>query len=160
MKAPALHSQLIALLMPTTMTVLIPYWVLSNYDHSSRGLQLTGILVFLVGFSLLATTLWQFINIGKGTLAPWNATKHFIATGPYRYCRNPMISGVLFMIIGEGLFFGSKELFIWAATFFVANTTYFILKEEPDLERKFGKEYTSYKQKVNRWLPTSRHLSP
>jgi protein-S-isoprenylcysteine O-methyltransferase Ste14 len=32
-------------------------------------------------------------------------------------------------------------------------TAYFMLKEEPDLQRKFGQEYTLYTRTVNRWLP-------
>jgi protein-S-isoprenylcysteine O-methyltransferase Ste14 len=35
----------------------------------------------------------------------------------------------------------------------IINTVYFILAEEPALERQFGNDYRRYKQHVPRWLP-------
>ena len=73
--------------------------------------------------------------------------------GPYRHVRNPMISGVLAVPIGEGLLLGSTGILIWAAAFLAINTIYFIASEEPGLEHRFGDEYREYKANVPRWLP-------
>jgi protein-S-isoprenylcysteine O-methyltransferase Ste14 len=67
-----------------------------------------------------------------------------------------MITGVLTILLGEGLFFGSKIIFIWALLFFVINSIYFILLEEPDLYQTFGDEYKAYKEEVPRWIPRFR----
>ena len=56
-----------------------------------------------VGLLLFAASLRQFAVRGKGTLAPWDPPKHLVVEGPYRYVRNPMISGVLFVLLGEAL---------------------------------------------------------
>ncbi len=139
------------------MVVLVPYLLLASYDHNSHlVLLLLGVALFICGLALFITTLGLFIGIGRGTLAPWDPTKKLIIVGPYRYCRNPMISAVLFMIIGEALFFGSSALAVWALTFFVFNTVYFMALEEPGLLKKFGKSYAKYKQQVPRWLPKVR----
>ena len=37
--------------------------------------------------------------------------------------------------------------------FFVVNHAYFIVSEEPGLEKRFGDDYRRYKQHVPRWLP-------
>lgn len=41
----------------------------------------------------------------------------------------------------------------WSVLFIVVNHVYFILFEEPGLERRFGKAYTEYRSQVPRWLP-------
>jgi len=64
-----------------------------------------------------------------------------------------MISGVLFILLAEALWFNNLVLAIWMLLFFVINTIYFIAKEEPDLETRFGDDYIHYKQRVPRWLP-------
>lgn len=76
-----------------------------------------------------------------------------MAVGPYRYMRNPMITGVVTMLLGETLFLGSRVVGIWAATFIAINQIYFMVSEEPGLERRFGTAYIEYKSAVPRWLP-------
>ncbi|HEX3068855.1 MAG TPA: isoprenylcysteine carboxylmethyltransferase family protein, partial [Thermoanaerobaculia bacterium] len=73
--------------------------------------------------------------------------------GPYRYVRNPMIAGVILIIIAESLLFRSLSLAEWAAAFFVINAIYFPLIEEPQLESRFGEEYRRYKRHVRRFVP-------
>src|SRR5690606_4281475 len=85
-----------------------------------------GVLVFLSGLSLFLYTVYLFKAFGRGTLAPWDATQKLVIRGPYRYCRNPMITGVLFILIGETLFLHSANLLIWTTVFFLINTAYFI----------------------------------
>ena len=92
-------------------------------------------------------------RIGRGTLAPWDPTRQLVAAGPYRHVRNPMISAVLAVLIGEALVFASASLGLYAAIFFAINWLYFVLHEEPGLERRFGESYRRYKRAVPRWLP-------
>jgi protein-S-isoprenylcysteine O-methyltransferase Ste14 len=35
----------------------------------------------------------------------------------------------------------------------IVNHAYFLLAEEPGLERRFGDEYRAYKRAVPRWVP-------
>jgi len=80
-------------------------------------------------------------------------TRRLVAVGPYRYLRNPMISGVVTMLAGEGIFLGSRVIATWGATFIALNQVYFMLFEEPGLERRFGAAYREYKSAVPRWVP-------
>jgi protein-S-isoprenylcysteine O-methyltransferase Ste14 len=111
------------------------------------------VILFSFGLILFAWTIYLFQKVGRGTLAPWSSKSKLIVTGPYRVCRNPMICGVLLMLIGEGLWFRCPNILIWALVFFIINTMYFIFQEEPFLEKKFGDQYRSYKARVPRWFP-------
>ncbi len=64
-----------------------------------------------------------------------------------------MISGVAVMLAGEALLWGSWALGLWACGFVVVNQVYFLLSEEPGLERRFGQAYRGYKAWVPRWIP-------
>jgi len=97
-----------------------------------------------------------FARVGRGTLAPWDPTRHLVVAGPYRYVRNAMISGVALMLLGEAAFWGSRAVGLWAACFLAINHLYFVLSEEPGLERRFGQQYRTYKAEVPRWIPRLR----
>ena len=67
--------------------------------------------------------------------------------------RNPMISGVIAVLAGEPLFFGSLAIGILAVIFFLINHVYFTYSEEPGLEKRFGESCQEYKKRVPRWIP-------
>ena len=109
------------------------------------------------GLTLVAETVRLFADVGEGTLAPWDPTQNIVVEGPYRYVRNPMISGVLFVLLGEAAIFGSGALLVWTSAFFLINAVYLPMSEEPGLEERFGERYRTYKRNVPRWIP---RLSP
>jgi protein-S-isoprenylcysteine O-methyltransferase Ste14 len=67
-----------------------------------------------------------------------------------------MITGVLLVLAGESLFFGSWPLVGWLAAFFVIHAIYLLRIEEPGLERRYGEEYQAYRANVPRWFPRVR----
>ena len=149
-------------LLPGTVTVLVPGLLLvlteSNVGWGLGGLAaallvLAGLTFIGAGFALWLWTVRLFARIGEGTLAPWDPTRRLVAVGPYRRLRNPMITAVLAVLIGEAALFGSAALLVWAAVFFALNHAFFLLYEEPALERRFGEEYLAYKREVPRWVP-------
>ena len=85
----------------------------------------------IAGLGLATWCISLFARVGKGTLAPWDPTTNLVAAGPYRYTRNPMITGVFTILVGEALTLGSWRLGLWALTFFVFNHLYFVFVEEP-----------------------------
>jgi protein-S-isoprenylcysteine O-methyltransferase Ste14 len=157
MKRPPLILHLRdVLILPFTVTVIVPFVLYpdpSPYIPDTLFMKILGVLVGIPGLALLIYTIFLFGRIGHGTLAPWRPTRHLVVTGPYRYCRNPMITGVFFVLIGEALVLHSLYILVWAALFFLLNTVYFIVREEPDLYKRFGDEYLRYKEKVPRWIP-------
>ena len=112
-----------------------------------------GAVLVVTGLALVTWTVALFAGVGRGTLAPWDPTSKLIVRGPYRYVRNPMITGVATMLAGEALFFRSWGIAIETAVFVVVNAVYFPLVEEPGLRRRFGPEYDEYRARVPRWVP-------
>jgi protein-S-isoprenylcysteine O-methyltransferase Ste14 len=151
----SLFRALAALIVPVLVVILRPLLILGNYSATSLGLyaQGAGILLFAAGFLLGGWCILLFFNIGRGTIMPWDPTRKLVAVGPYQYVRNPMITGVIAMVAGEALFFGSTAIGILVTIFFALNHVYFIFSEEPGLEKRFGESYREYKKRVPRWIP-------
>jgi len=141
------------LLLPVMATVVVPALLVDDYDLSSLPLRVPGVLSVALGLWLFATTVALFARLGRGTLAPWDPTSRLVVAGPYRRVRNPMISGVLFVLLGEAAILGSVALLIWAAVFFAVNVLWMPLVEEPGLRERFGADYEEYAAHVPRWLP-------
>ena len=153
-------KQVVSLILPFTVLVIVPL-LIEPHAVLASGLQLiAGLMVMLAGLFVMAQTIATFIRIGKGTLAPWSPTRKLVVGGMYAYVRNPMILGVLTVLVGESLTFASGPILIWAIAFFAINTIYFILLEEPGLEQRFGDEYREYKKNVPRWIPRLRPWKP
>lgn len=158
----ALRHLLAILLLPFMVVVVIPYWLL-NTDAATEGgrgdnlytviARAAGIVLFLFGFALFVWCVTLFARVGQGTLAPWDPTRNMVAVGPYRFVRNPMISGVTLMLVGLALFWGSWLVGVWSLLFISINHIYFIAFEEPGLEERFGASYRDYQANVPRWLP-------
>lgn len=164
------HILAIAVL-PFTVTVLVPLWIAGRYGivpslGTSGGallLQGGGIAALGIGLLLFFSSLRRFAAEGQGTLAPWDPPRRLVVQGPYRFVRNPMISGVVFIVAGEAMLLRSRPHALWALVFLVINLVYIPLLEEPLLVLRFGEPYREYCRHVPRifprfrpWLPGSR----
>lgn len=163
MSRSILISNLKALLLPFTVIIIIPILLLNltrdiapgwdfSYSYLLFPISLGGLSVTF-GLYLMMVTIRLFITVGKGTLAPWEPVKQLIIEGPYRYVRNPMITGVLFILFGEALISGSFFLLGWFFLFGLVNHIYIIKFEEPELTKRFGDGYILYRENVPRWIP-------
>jgi protein-S-isoprenylcysteine O-methyltransferase Ste14 len=92
----------------------------------------------------------------EGTLAPWNPPQRLVVRGIYRHVRNPMISGVLFIVLGEAVLAASLPLLGLFALAVIVNAMSIPLSEEPGLAKRFGEEYEVYRRNVPRWIPRFR----
>ncbi|HYT52873.1 MAG TPA: methyltransferase [Gaiellaceae bacterium] len=119
-----------------------------------------GAALIALGLLLVARTVALFVKVGSGTLAPWDPTTRLVVRGPFRRERNPMISGVLFVLLGEAALAASVPLMIWFGAVLAVNAIYLPLVEEPGLSRRFGEEYESCRAHVSRWLPRLRPWDP
>jgi protein-S-isoprenylcysteine O-methyltransferase Ste14 len=154
--------------LPVTVTIVIPFLLVGSFRPFGGKLRLgapffqipLGLAVFGVGLALLATTVVLFLKKGSGTLAPWDPPRRLVIEGVYGYVRNPMISGVLFVLLGETIFFMSWSLLSWTIIFAAINTLYFRFSEEPGLASRFGESYAEYKRNVPRSIPRLRPWRP
>ena len=163
-----LFRQLRSFILPVTMVLVIPFLLTVDFSHwrAERSLSLPllqiplSAFLFCSGLLLLIWTVRLFIVLGRGTLAPWDPTQALVIRGPYAHVRNPMISGVLFMILAEAILLGSWKLLCWFAFFGLANAIYLRLSEEPGLVKRFGDRYTVYRANVPMWIPRLRPWDP
>jgi protein-S-isoprenylcysteine O-methyltransferase Ste14 len=147
--------------LPFVVAVVVPIW-LARTNNISPALgrtvphipaQVGGLLLVALGLFLFAASLRRFAIEGEGTLAPWDPPRRLVVRGPYRYVRNPMISGVLFVLFGEALFLLSQPHLMWALIFLGMNFLVIPLFEEPGLRRRFGDSYAIYCRHVPRLFP-------
>lgn len=161
------HLLAIALL-PLVVAVLVPFWIAQRYDVALRIgasgagwlVRGAGLAVGAVGLGLFVASLRQFAVAGRGTLAPWDPPRHLVISGVYRFVRNPMISGVMLVLVGEALVLGSGPHAVWALGFLAINLVYIPLVEEPRLRRRFGEAYQDYCRQVPRIVPRLRGWTP
>jgi protein-S-isoprenylcysteine O-methyltransferase Ste14 len=111
-----------------------------------------GFVFFLFGFSATLYNIHQHLLTGRITPLIIESPKKLIDKGFYRYSRNPMYISILLAFVGIYMIFG--YLLLLAYFFFALILFHLVIvyKEEPELKKKFGKEYTSYMKKVPRWF--------
>ena len=152
------------ILLPGVVTLVIPGIILRRTGMDSWGLwhsvpasrvilPIIGITCICLGLVLMITTIRLFVTVGKGTLAPWEPPQRLVVRGIYCHVRNPMMSGALFVLLGEAVLAASLPLSCWFAFAGVVYAVYIPLSEEPGLVKRFGEEYLTYKQNVPRWIP-------
>lgn len=107
----------------------------------------------LAGALLALWCIATFVARGRGTPAPFDPPREFVAAGPYRYVRNPMYIGGFGVLLGAGLALRSPAIVGLAFVFLLLTHLLVLLYEEPALTRRFGDPYRQYKSSVHRWLP-------
>ena len=150
-----LKSILFAILLPGTVTVLVPVVITSRAGATLNwnSWRVLGLLLITLGASIIGRCVWDFAISGRGTLAPLDPPKNLVVTGLYRYVRNPMYVGVMLVLSGETWLFNSRALLFYAIGCFLTVHSFVLLYEEPYLRRQFGDSYLCYCKTVNRWLP-------
>ncbi len=128
--------------------------------------MITPPIMFLLQFKYV--TLLIFISAGllvmfhsamlfsseKTTINPMKpeTTSALVTTGLYSYSRNPIYLADLLILIGWGLFLGnlfSLALIVWFINYM---NKFQIEPEEQALEKLFGEQYLTYKNRVRRWI--------
>jgi protein-S-isoprenylcysteine O-methyltransferase Ste14 len=115
-----------------------------------------GVMV-LAGLVLSVWSIVYMKRVGEGN--PFDAmghevaprTRHLMTGGPYRFSRNPMLSGTYLYYLGIVLALWNG----WALLVLVAVAVLMMLQvrsEEKRLEADFGEEYLAYKKRTGRFI--------
>lgn len=147
-----IRNLLFTIVVPGAGAVWAPWEILGGHGHVS-ALGWPAIVVIAAGLALYGWCVWNFATIGQGTPGPWDAPRQVVATGPYRWVRNPIYIGAVLVLLGEAWLFTSLALLVYAAAAAVFCHLFVVLYEEPTLRRRFGAAYDSYTREVPRWLP-------
>ena len=110
-----------------------------------------GAMVFVLALALFA---WAIITITRaGSSVPTNRpTTTIVDSGPFRFTRNPIYTGMFLGLIGLAIAFDNLWLLLMLVPFAVVIRYGVVAREEAYLERKFGDVYRRYRARVRRWL--------
>jgi protein-S-isoprenylcysteine O-methyltransferase Ste14 len=114
-------------------------------------LRPVGYVLAAAGALIAGACVATFVTRGRGTPAPFDPPREFVATGPYRWVRNPMYVGAATLILGAGLVLSSPSVVLLAFAFVLVMHLFVVLHEEPALTDRFGDPYERYKSSVHRW---------
>ena len=160
-----LKAVMFTLLIPGTVTVLVPYVLLhSDLDYAVRipsTLRVLGLLPLGAGIAVYLRCAWDFGVAGRGTPAPYDPPRVLVTRGLYAFVRNPIYVAIVGIIFGEALLCSSIALLGYGVLLLALLHLRLLLYEEPRLRRKFGAGYDEYCHAVPRWLPRKiRPASP
>lgn len=114
------------------------------------------IAVTALGAILAGWSAFHFLRV-KGTPVPLNPPPKLVCTGPYRYVRNPMLSGVFLFLLGIGFALNSFSLVVFLVPMYVAlNVWELKYIEEPELVKRLGDEYVEYRRRTPMFFPFRR----
>jgi protein-S-isoprenylcysteine O-methyltransferase Ste14 len=138
------------LALPGTVAFVVPLTVFS--PPPPLVLDRLGVVVLLLGITLLLSTVREFYVAGRGTLAPWSPPQQLVTTGLYGFTRNPMYVAVMLVLVGWAVLFHSWPLLVYALGIGAGFYLRVVFGEEPWLARTHGKDWARYKAQVPRWL--------
>jgi protein-S-isoprenylcysteine O-methyltransferase Ste14 len=111
---------------------------------------IAGLIVCFVGFGL---AVWARLYLGRNWGLPMSLKEghELVTTGPYRYVRHPIYTGVLLAILGSALVNGP----IWVAVLagMAVYCVYSARVEESLMLRQFPEEYAVYKRRTKAIVP-------
>jgi protein-S-isoprenylcysteine O-methyltransferase Ste14 len=149
----ALRNFLFSVVVPGSAAVLAPRWILTRGGASPTPTAWPAVVVIAVGAILYISCVWVFAVVGRGTPAPWDAPRRFVAAGPYRWVRNPIYIAALLVVLGEAWLFLSVSLLLYVGAMAIFFHLFVTGYEEPTLRRRFGQTYAEYFRTVGRWIP-------
>ncbi len=152
----------------TPMTVFVQtfafVFLIMSADHMREGsvtsypaIRIAGALVVLLGLYLSFNAQNHLGKNWVGGIGLQRGHK-LITTGPYRYTRNPLYTGMLVSAVGIGLV--ALDFWYFMAGFvFLSAFLFRVPGEEAILRQKFKKKYDAYASTTGRIIPQFRKRS-
>ncbi len=113
--------------------------------------NLIGLPVLLFGIYLSLKAKKQFKK-SKTPISPNASPTQLHQRGLYKFTRNPMYLGIVIGLIGIALLTTSVINLFFPLMYLAIMDRLFILQEETNLNKEFGKQFLDYKRKTRRWI--------
>jgi protein-S-isoprenylcysteine O-methyltransferase Ste14 len=122
----------------------------TNIFSSNYFIQGCGVLICAAG---IAFAIWARIHLGKNWGMPMSLKKEpeLITTGPYKFIRHPIYTGLCIAMTGSFLAEGSRW-FVWLI-FMGGYFIYSAKKEEKFMLLQFPDQYSEYMKRTKMLLP-------
>lgn len=124
-------------------------WPLAIGSHAA--IAWAGAGLFAAGFAL---NIWGVIVLHRAETAinPYHSASSLVATGPFRFSRNPLYVALTMILAGLSLLFNSVWGLVVLPPVLAIMHYGVILREERDLQVQFGQAYRDYCARVRRYL--------
>jgi len=144
----------------TFLLVVLP-WLAYRVDIHAPWLQVevgqvvraAGIVLFVLFLAAYIASSRLLTSRGRGGHVEFDPPREFVASGVYRWVRNPIAGSAVCMLLAEALAFSSTGIFLLFIVAAVVAHLQVTLLEEPLLRKRFGDSYTDYLGRVPRWIP-------
>lgn len=142
---------------PVSLLIIVAAGVAIRLTHGSSdlgvhspALETVGVIVFLSG---LALAVWARIHLGRNWGMPMTerAEPELVTSGPYRFVRHPIYSGILLGMVGTAL--ATNLYFLIASALALAYFAYSATVEERLLTDSFPDAYPSYRAHTKMLIP-------
>lgn len=111
----------------------------------------TGIAITALG---LIICIWARHTLGGnwGSAVSLKQGHELIQSGPYRYVRNPIYTGLILMFVGTGIVVNRRSA-VLAVVLAIAAYWIKLKQEEAVMQRQFPQAYAAYRQRVKALIP-------
>ncbi len=146
------------ILLPPVMLVLCLIGIVVVNYYGVAIISLLAGPVKLVGYGLLALgvflSAWSahLFRRHETNILPYEDPDRMVTSGPFGFTRNPMYLGMLMVITGVAVLYGTALSFIFPFVYFCVANWWYIPFEEQRMAATFGEDFTVYKTKVRRWI--------
>ncbi len=126
-------------------------WALPPARLETPWLWAVGLVLLTGGLGFAGMAARRFRQAGTN-VPTWQPTTALVASGPYRFTRNPIYIGLSAIYLGIAALAGSFWMALMVVPALIILHFGVVLREEVYLERKFGENYRAYRTRVRRWI--------
>ena len=138
-------------LLMTLLSMTTLHWLLPTARIIRPPYMYFGIPVIALAFVVGGNAFRGFIKAGTPVI-PFERSTVLVTSGSFRFTRNPMYLGMVLILLGVAILFGTLGPFLPIPFFIWVIQTRFIVGEERFLSELFGEQFLAYKRRVRRWL--------
>jgi protein-S-isoprenylcysteine O-methyltransferase Ste14 len=138
------------------LSMLTDRWLYLSWPLPGGPTWLIAVLFIAAGAGMTAWSALHFLKV-KGSPVPFNPPPELVTTGPYRFARNPMLTGVFLLLFGIGFAIKSLSLVVFFTPLYILANVWEIKEvEEPELVKRLGEEYVAYQRRTPMFIPGMR----
>lgn len=129
-----------------------------RWPISTAASVLVAIPIIAVGAATVAWSVFHFARV-RGTPVPFNPPPTLVETGPYRYARNPMLTGVFIALFGISFAIRSPSLVLVFTPLYMLMHAWELKNiEEPELIKRLGEDYVAYRKRTPMFVPRIKRV--
>lgn len=108
---------------------------------------LLALAIGVTGFAIMMWAWWLFQK-AETAICPTATSSKLVTTGIYSLTQHPMYLGIIMMMAGVSLWFGTLPYYFVTTVYILIIKLVFCPFEEEQLTGRFGEDYTSYRKMV------------